>query len=345
MSIPLQVYQATLILAILATLGALYVVVDRARRPGGRPLLLLLGASLFWLAVTFVYTVAFSFELALTASKLTYVGITLVPIGWFLFALEYTGRDRWVNAPVVGLLLLEAVAVNAIVWFRRELVWETVEPTGTGSGTGPEVIEFGAWGPAFFGHAAFAYIILLVGAAFVLRSLFGSESDVHRGQVFSMLVAVLAPTVGNFAYLALSAQGVLSLDLTPIMFAVSAIAIVIGAYRYSLVEEGPLASAAGIDSLDTPAFLVDDLDTLVDCNVAGAAVLGLDADNAPGTDVATAFENHAELLERYERNPDAAAGLEVTEPVSGDAYVVRTESVTAPGAAQDGTLFVLDPIE
>lgn len=342
MSIALQLYQGILALAVLVTLGALYVVVDRARRPGGRPLLLLLGASLFWLLVTFVYTSAFSYEIALLASKLTYVGITLVPIGWFLFALEYTGRDRYVNAPVVGALLLEAIGVNAIVWLRRELIWVTVEPTNTGTGTGPEVIEFGSWGPVFFGHAAFAYLILLVGAGMVLRSLFGSESNVHRGQVYSMLIAVLVPTLGNVAYLGLSAAGILALDLTPIMFAVSGVAIVVGAYRYSLVEEGPLASAAGLDELDAPAFLVDDRDVLLDCNIPGAAVLGVDADTAPGTAVDDAFTNQPELADRYDRSPDAVAGLQVTEPISGDTHVVSTEHVTAPGATHDGTLFVLN---
>lgn len=341
MLIPTLVYQAILVVAILATMGALYVVLDRASRPGGRPLLVLLGGSLVWLVVTFVYTVAFSFEVALVASKLTYLGITFVPIGWFLFALEYTGRDDWVRAPLVGALVLEAVVVNAIVWLRTDLIWATVEPTGA-TGTGSAIIEFGAWGVGFYAHAAFAYLILFVGAGLVLTGLFGA-STAHRGQVVSMLVAVVVPTVGNVVYLALSAAGVLALDLTPIMFAVSAVAIVVGAYRYSLVDDSPLAAEVGLRDRDQPAFLVDDTDTLVDLNVPAAAVLGVDADQAPGTDVDEAFAEHDSLRERYERSPEAPEGLTLDDPLTGTDYVVTVDRVDAPGAAHDGTLFVLEP--
>ncbi|MFC6954616.1 histidine kinase N-terminal 7TM domain-containing protein [Halorubellus litoreus] len=341
MLIPTLAYQATLVVAILATMGALYVVLDRASRPGGRPLLLLLGGSLVWLVVTFVYTVSFSFEVALIASKLTYIGIAFVPIGWFLFALEYTGRDHWIRTPLLAVLFLEGLVVNALVWVRTDLIWTSVERTGA-TGTGSEIIEFGAWGVGFFAHAAFAYLILFVGAALVLKGLFGA-STAHRGQVVSMLVAVVFPTVGNAAYLALSAAGILALDLTPIMFAVSAVAIVVGAYRYSLVDDSPLAAEVGLGEREDPAFLVDDTDTLVALNVPAAAVLGVDADQAPGSDVEDAFEEQSSLQDRYDRNPEAAEGLVLDDPLTGTDYVVNVERVDAPGAAHGGTLFVLDP--
>lgn len=345
MALTMVVYQAILVISILITTAAMYTVLNSTDKPGARPLLLLLGGSFVWLVVTLVYTVVSTFDLALLLSKATYVGIALVPIGWFLFALEYTGRENYVKAPLVALLLLEAVAINAIVWVRRELVWATVtDPGGPGGNTVSEVIEFGSWGVGFYGHAAFSYALVFVGAALVFRSLLGSLSSVHRGQAISMLVAVVAPTLGNIVYLALSFAGVLTLDLTPIMFGISGGAIVVGMYRYSLVSESPLASEAGINERDVPAFVVDDDGTIVDCNVQGAAVLGVDADTVPGTPVEEAFADTPKLLTAYRSGSDDLGEVVVQDDTFGDEYTVSATEVSPAATPRTGTLFELDQV-
>src|SRR5258708_8243157 len=69
------------------------------RRPGSGvvPFIILMAALAEWaIASTLEYTFV-DFRLKILASNLEYIGITMVPAGWLVFVLQYTGRNQWLT--------------------------------------------------------------------------------------------------------------------------------------------------------------------------------------------------------------------------------------------------------
>ena len=48
--------------------------------------------------------------------KVSYFGIVVLPVVWVLFALEYTGHERWSRPLTPGALSIHPLLVTALVW-------------------------------------------------------------------------------------------------------------------------------------------------------------------------------------------------------------------------------------
>jgi hypothetical protein len=292
-------YVALLVAATPLLLASLYYVLDNLERRGTRPLVVLLVGTLVWLLSALAVALAPTFEVGLYANRFQYVGITMVPIGFVLFALAYVDRADLVNRYMTAALLVEPIAVLALVWTNRSHdLWTTaiVREGATyvvdgAETTCAEVICWGEMGPAFLGHTLYTYAILLVGAVLVLSRPIRSDV-IPRGQAVSMGIAVGAPLAANALSLFVLPSGFP--DLTPVAFGVTGVALVVGFYRYSLVETGAITGAAAIDDRDHGAALVVD-DRVVEVNVDGARILGVDADTVVDEPVQSAFAEHPQL--------------------------------------------------
>lgn len=343
-------YVALMLGSVPFTLAALYKVLDSTRRRGARPLAALLVGTLVWTLSALTVELAPTFTVGLYANRIQYLGIVLVPTAFLVFALMYVDREHLVNRYSLGALSLEPLAVLALVWTNptHGLWTQGIVPEGgtyVADGTQATcraVICFGDSGAAFLAHTLYSYVVLLAGAALVLwRPL--RSSEVPRGQGVSMAVAVLAPLVANAASLFVLPSGFP--DLTPVAFGVSGVALVVGLYRYSLVETSALSAAAAVDDRETAAVLVSDDDEVVDLNVAAATVLGVDADTAVGADAGDAFETHEALRAAHGRDHGTASGTEVADPISGERYEVDVAPVDPDGANTAGRLYEFHAME
>lgn len=158
-----------------------------------------------------------------------------------------------------------------------------------------------------------------------------------------MVVGVAAPLLGNVLSLFVLSSSVP--DLTPILFTVTGLALVVGIFRYSLVEVSPVASEAKIGELDQPAFVVTDRDRIADINPAAGAVLEVDTDEIVGSDIDEAFSVVPDLHERYTTSTEAADGMQMSNDLTGESHRVTTEEVSALGDALDETIIILEPNE
>lgn len=342
-------YVALLVAATPLLLASLYYALDNLQRRGTRPLVALLVGTLVWLLSALGVALAPSFEVGLFANRFQYVGITMVPIGFFLFALAYVDRADLVNRYTTAALLIEPIAVLALVWTNRSHdLWTTaVVPEGTtyvvagAETTCAEVICWGDMGPAFLGHTVYTYALLLVGAALVLSRPIRSDV-IPRGQAVSMAIAVGAPLAANALSLFVLPSGFP--DLTPVAFGVTGVALVVGLYRYSLVETGAITGAAAIDERDAGAVLVVD-DRVVEVNVEGARILGVDADTVIDAPIDEAFADHPQLLDAHGTAPGEITGRTITEPISGETVTVDVSTVDPDESPQTGWVYEFTPTD
>jgi hypothetical protein len=85
------------------------------RASAGASLAVVLAAAGWW-------SLAYALELAATnlSTKLVWgdakwLGIALLPPAWYAFVMQYNGRGRWVNRPVMAALAVPPVAVVVLL--------------------------------------------------------------------------------------------------------------------------------------------------------------------------------------------------------------------------------------
>ena len=283
-------------------------------RTGATPLAVLMFASAWWSVFYGVSLSNTDLAVKLAASKLTYLGIGVVPVAWLVFAAEYTGRLGWLSRRRIGLLSV-VPAVSVVLVMTNELhglVWATVE-TGTQAGVVLMDVSYGTW---FWVHAAYLYLLLAAGTLLVLRMVVVSRT-VYRGQAIALVAGVLVPWGANAVYLA-GFTG--PWDITTVGIVFSGAILLIAIFRHQLLDLVPaareVAREAIIDSMTEAVIVVDRRGQVVDVNPAAEAVAGEPRTACVGRQLADLLPALRALPESGDS--DAASRAEVAVDVDGE---------------------------
>lgn len=255
----------------LALTLALYVA-RRRSAPGAMAFVVLMLAVAIW-------STGYAFELAgadlantLFWAKVEYLGIVAVPPAWFVFAIQYTERPRWLTQNRRGLAALALVPLITLIltWTNdtHGLIWKK---TGLAA-AGPFLVfdvEYGLW---FWVHSAYSYLLLLIGSIWFIAML-PRSTHLYRLQAGVALLGLLAPWVCNVLFL--SGQGPLpGLDLTPLGLTIAGLAYAWSLFRLRLLDIVPIARRAVVDGLGDGVIVLDARQRIVDANPAAQRLAG-----------------------------------------------------------------------
>ncbi|WP_231727896.1 sensor histidine kinase [Haloferax profundi] len=296
----------------------------RARpEPGSKPLVALLVAQSWWSTCIIFKLRAPALDAKLLWANLAWIGVVAIPVAWFLFALEYTGRDEYLRPRYVGALSVVPVltVIFALTGQYHDLLY--VRPTGAELNG---VVLFEQGGPWFWITAAYTYILGVFGMIPIL-GLLTSDAVAFRGQSAALVVGLLAPWVTNVLFLAglLPTSGV---DPTPIAFSVSGIVYLAALTQFRLLGTSPAPNKRArqflFDRMQGGAIVVDANDYVVDMNDSSVRILGIDA-----TDVLGGPAN--EIIPEYDRLPEDGAlpgHLTIGDELGGHPYDVTSTRIT-----------------
>lgn len=204
------------------------------------------------------------------AAKAQYVGIASLPPLWLAFALRYTGYGAWFTNRRRAFLALPAAITFLLVLTNEwhELIWVNV-------GLRPDrpVLYHDRYGLAFWLHAVVAYTFVLTGAALHLAG-FVRTPRPHRRQGLVMVLGAATPLLGNAVYLA-GLSPLPWLDLTPFFFALSGSFLVLGFFRFGLLDLFPVAANIVLEHLQDAVVVVDVNGRVSNFNPAAARLFGL----------------------------------------------------------------------
>src|SRR5262245_41333634 len=230
-------------------------------------------------------------------SKIEYFGIVVVPVAWLAFALQYTGRERWLKPWTLALLALPSLLTVALVWTNEAhgLIWRSVSLVYR-----PEFVGWKAvYGPAFWGFTAYSYILLLIGTVLLLWATVRAHA-LYRGQVAALLIGSLIPWIGNFLYnVGLNPRP--GIELTPLAFSITGMALAWATFRWRLLDVGPVARDTVFESMDDGVIALDSRSRIVDVNSAACRIIGRTHDQLVGQSATAIFAEHRELIARYQR--------------------------------------------
>lgn len=265
------------------------------RRTGKRFVLLF---SLLMLSVA-IWSFAYALELAVGSladkilwTHVQYIGIVSVPVLVFWFAVEYTGNSAWLTRRNLILSLIIPITTLILKWTNSYHGLIYTDVTLDESGSFPNFDPtYGSW---FWVHTAYSYLLMLHTSIRLVRAVIVSP-HLYRGQAATMLLGALAPWIGNALYI--FDLGVLpGLDLTPLAFTASGLALGWSLIRYRLLDIIPAARDAVIESLTDAVIVVDPQNRVVDLNPAALELVSRSKGSAIGKPVTEVLPQAASAL-------------------------------------------------
>jgi diguanylate cyclase (GGDEF)-like protein len=277
-------YQVSFYAAVLIASGAADVasaigVWRRRGSPGRNSLCVVMLATAVW---------SFAYALELSArgtsdrelwGALKYVGITVLPPAWLLFALQYTGRVGRPSTRFLGALAVEPVIVLAFlaVPATRHLI--RFYPLGP-----PRPIPTASVGVLYWPHTVYCNVLVLAASAILLVTVM-RVSRLYWRQSVTLLVAICLPLIGN-AMANFTVPPFHQLDPTPLATSVTAWVLVLGVLRYRLLDLRPVARTHVVETMRDAVLVADAHGHVVDLNPSAVQLLGRRAGELVGRPVA-----------------------------------------------------------
>lgn len=213
--------------------------------------------------------------------RLQYLFIPTLPLCWFIFALEYTGRREFIHikrlAPFCLIPLMNSLVV--ILPPFTNLLWQKVSLLTTPSGFLFLQIEQQLPLSVFF--TVYSYI-LFIASSFMIAMGVSRVHRLFRLQSTCILIGTILPVIISL----ISVFGVLpSLhqNYTPLAFAFSGICFAIGIYQYQLLDIMPVARSLLVEIIHEGMIVLDHNERIVDMNSTAITALGLQGSHIIGS--------------------------------------------------------------
>ena len=265
----------------------------RRYKPGATPMaLMMLAVS----AISLGYVLQFTnttLSGQILATNIQYFGIVTLPVLWFVFSLEYTDYDKWLTrrnlfllaiVPFTTLVLAWTNGIDGLMWYGRHLEFSE-----------PFTIIAKTYGPWFWIHTSYSYLLLLFGMFLLLRRLF-RPPRLYREQAIALLICVIVPLVWNVVYI-FRLIPILRVDLSPSAFVISGLAIAWGLFQLRFFDIIPLARGTLIENMSDGIIVLDTQNCIVDLNRIAERIINYPISEAIGQSADHALSTQPELVE------------------------------------------------
>jgi PAS domain S-box-containing protein len=210
--------------------------------------------------------------------SLKYLFIVVVPPAWFVFGLYYSNRLRKLRLSQLGMLGIIPGATLILVATNRyhHLMFTSLEFIKTTA----YVFLYRKFGPCFWMHATYCYILLFLGFLYMAKQFLDSPSP-YRWQGLTLIIGGLVPTIANVSFTC-NFTPIPYLDLTPFAFTISGIAFMVGIMRFQLLDVAPIAHEVVIQHIEDAILVLDGGQRILNLNPAARALIDLSSSRPIG---------------------------------------------------------------
>jgi len=238
-------------------------------------------------------------ESLLFFSHLTYTAIAVLPISWVLFCLEYTHgtNDHLVSTELI-LSIIPSITI-AIVWvpFFEPALWSDHAIIQTGNAYFHVVKSYGPW---FWVHSAYSYILYFVGIGFILRDFIQMDAS-RKSQCILNIIGVSFPVASNLIYIFRLIPGI-QRDFSILLFSVSGLTFLVSITRYRLLDPRIIEYRNLVETHPKAIVIVDTELAIQDMNDKAVDLL-----RSAGFPIATGERLFASQIDKF---PSHARGKE-----------------------------------
>ena len=285
-------YTLPLFLAGAVAVGqGLYIRWRHSDKPGALPLVILQFAAAIWSVCSALELASVEEPAKLLWIRLQYVGIVFIPASWLVFVLHYTDSPRWQWRRYLPLLGVMPVLMHLVLWtdLLHGLMYRG-SSMSTWQGVQVLTMEYGPW---FWIHVTYSYLLLLAGTFLLLPAVWRSP-HLYRSQFVSVLFGAVSPWLANALYI-FRISPFPHLDLTPFGFIFMGVAVAWGLFRFRLLDVVPVARHAVVERLNDGVLVLGPHGLIVDANPAAQQLFERSADSLVGQPVEQALAHLPEL--------------------------------------------------
>ncbi len=224
-----------------------------------------------WLLTNTMELVSTTPEASILSAKFTYLFITSAPVFWIGFALQYTGKERWLSfprfiffwvLPIITFILVQTNEMHHAIWAS----WNVVSVNNH-----LQTLRVSSYGSWFWVNVIYSYTLVFMGAILIsvqhLRA-----AEIYRRQSRWLVAGALTPLVFNFIYI-LNLVAQLQKDYSPLAFAFAGVAFAIGIFRHRLLDIMPIARNTIIENMQEGMLVIDHENRLLDINPVARKLL------------------------------------------------------------------------
>lgn len=309
---------------------------QRRPSPGTSSFTFLLVGSSIWLIGYAFQLLSVDLSSKVFWAKLQTPGNAIMSALFLVFAMQYTGRDKWLTRPVLAVLVTEPLLRIALTWTNEyhQLIWRDVQLTMAGALKYLSV-ESGAW-------AILSEIYrqgLILGGLIFLVTMFARAPHVYRRQLAALLLGVGTPIIVDWLAL-LDRQLFAYIDPTPFTLAFTGLVLYWGFFQLRLLDVVPIAREAIIEDMSDGVIVLDIHDRIVDLNPVARSLLGKDLHTVIGTTAAVAFAAIPGMSEWYAAEHDRILHIE-QENGETRHYDLRVSPIMSRNNTNIGSLVIL----
>jgi PAS domain-containing protein len=279
-------YSTILLVAALLSLSVTLLVWQRRHAPGGMALTFFM-LSLAWWSGTYALFWTRLPPTGIFWLNATYFGVVSVIPTFFVFVLQFTGRQQWLSRGLFALLGGMGLLTLVLLWTDP---WHGLFFAGLRHETDSTIFMGGPW---FWTFVIYAYSLNLL-AVLLLAQTWRTSQLFYRRQLRLLLLAGLIPWLANIASL-LNLNPLPGLDLTPLAFTLTGALTAVTLYRHRFLDVLPIARDKVVEQMRDGILVLDAQDRIVDFNPAFPQLVMLKRQDCIGQMVATAWPSWAQL--------------------------------------------------
>ncbi|MBK8988011.1 MAG: PAS domain S-box protein [Chloroflexi bacterium] len=273
-------------------------------------------------------------------SNATFFGVTTVPVFWFLFTLEYTGRIRGLSRLKIAALFAEPLVILILIWsnfyhglFRQGMVLDL-----TGALPKAQMI----YGPAFWVHTAYSYLLFVMSNALLVIA-FARAPRLYRRQSGIILVGAFVPWLANLFYV-FPLGAMAYFDPTAVAFCISGLLFGWAIFGYRFIDAMPFARDTLIENLTDGLVVLDRQQRIIDINPAAELILGCRASDVIGLLAAQGLQSWGTLVEQLHLLTDVNTELSMPGTDGALYYDLRIIGLSDRRGRPSGRLVILRDI-
>ncbi|HAF62440.1 MAG TPA: hypothetical protein DCK95_08950 [Anaerolineaceae bacterium] len=284
--------------AIVSFLLAVIILIKRTE-PGGVSFACVMFSISLWLIFRVFEGVADTVSNKVFWAKFEYLGIVTLPVFYFVFASQYSRKDKWITTRNIILISIIPALTLILVFVNEKhgLIWKNIYPADEG-GIGNLVYEHGS---LFWVYFVYGYILIMRGMIRLITTFLNYPRE-HRIQVAVLIFATLMPWGGNLLYL-MGRSPIKGMDLTPIGLTLSGLVLTISLYRGQIFEVVPIARNIIFDNMQEGILVLEIHKKIVDVNSAACGILKISRKQIIKQSLDEALSPFPHLLEKL-KNPE-----------------------------------------
>lgn len=225
-------------------------------------------------------------------AKLQYIPATMTPVLYLIFALRFSGYERFLKPRNILLLFIFPV-ITVTIGFTNELhhlMWSGFSPIHGST----NLMEYyhGDW--FWIGYAAYVYFLMIWATLFLFRFII-TNKQTYKTQAWIIIIGGLFPWTASILYLT-GLNPVVGLDLVPVSTMFSGVLLVYAILYNRFLEMVPIARGIVMETMADGILVLDHLNRIQDINKTATNYLDCEGKHTIGQTIDSLVNSPEKLI-------------------------------------------------